>query len=159
MFIKKDRNKSLQISAPKEKNLYGVCIRKLPIAKYISFLRAAEELPQILIGKMFPDTGVNGIVEYLKGLDKDKVFDLLTRLLAVVPEELMGLLSELLDIPKERLTEDTPSSLSLAELLEIISAFWELNDMSGFFVTARRLAGKMKAATIGSRVGSPSPKA
>ncbi|MDE6724623.1 MAG: hypothetical protein K2J79_03370 [Ruminiclostridium sp.] len=153
MFIKKDRNKSLKISAPKEKTLYGVHIRKLPIAKYINFLRAAEELPQLLIGKIFPDSSIGGIIEYLKSLDKDKVFDLLTRLLAVVPEELMGLLSELLDIPKERLTEDTPSSLSLAELLEIISEFWELNDMSGFFVTARRLAGKMKAATTGSNVG------
>lgn len=153
MFIKKDRNKSLKISAPKEKTLYGVRIRKLPIAKYINFLRAAEELPQLLIGKIFPDSSIGGIIEYLKNLDKDKVFDLLTRLLAVVPEELMGLLSELLEIPKERLTEDTPSSLSLTELLEIISEFWELNDMSGFFVTARRLAGKMKAATTGSNVG------
>lgn len=153
MFIKKDRNKSLKISAPKEKNLYGVCIRKLPIAKYISFLRAAEELPQILICKLFPDTDINGILEYLKGLDKDKLLDLLTRLLAVVPEELMGLLSELLGIPKERLTEDRSDSLSLAELLEIILEFWELNDMSGFFVTARQLAGKMKAATTGSNAG------
>lgn len=153
MFIKKGMNKSLQISAPKEKKLYGVCIRKLPVAKYINFLRAAEELPQILIGRIFPDTGIDGIMEYLKGLDKDKLLDLLTRLLAVVPEELMGLLSELLDIPKERLTEDTPDSLSLAELLEIILEFWELNDMSGFFATARRLAGKVKTATIGSNAG------
>lgn len=99
------------------------------------------------------------IAQYLKELDRDKLPELLTKLMSVVPNELMGLISELLDIPIERLTEDIPEALSLSELMEIVTEFWELNDMSGFFVNARRLAGKVKAATIGFSVGSPSPKA
>ena len=82
-----------------------------------------------------------------------------TRLLAVVPEEIMRLLSELLDIPRERLLEDSPEALSPKELLEIISAFWDLNDMTDFFGIARRLAGQVKAASFGSNAGSPSPRA
>ena len=160
MFSKKDnKNKSLNISAPNDTTLYGVRVRKLPIAKYIRFLHTAEELPQLLIGKVFPGQNVGDIMHYLKSLTKDNLIDLITRLLAVVPEELMGLLSDLLDIPCERLLEDSPDALSPKELLEIISAFWDLNDMTDFFVTARRLAGRVKAASSGSNVGSPLPRA
>lgn len=159
MSKKHNKDKSLKISAPKEKMLYGVKIRKLPIAKYIRFLQTAEELPQLLVGKMFPNENIMEIAQYLKELDRDKLPELLTKLMSVVPNELMGLISELFDIPIERLTEDIPEALSLSELMEIVTEFWELNDMSGFFANARRLAGKVKAATIGFSVGSPSPKA
>ena len=157
MLSKKDR--SLKISAPKDRTIYGVRVRKLPIGKYIRLLHAAEELPQLLIGKAFPGQNIGEIMRYLKNLNKDNFVDLITRLLAVVPEELMKLLSELLDIPQERLLEDVPEALSPKELIEIISAFWELNDMSNFFVIARRLAGQVKAASSGSSAGSPSPRA
>lgn len=153
MSKKHNKDKSLKISAPKEKILHGVKIYKLPIAKYIKFLQTAEELPQLLVGKMFPDEDVTGIAQYLKDLDREKLPELLTKLMAVVPNEIMTLLSELLGIPIERLTENIPEALSLSELLEIVLAFWELNDMSGFFMNARRLAGKVKAATIGSNAG------
>ncbi len=149
----KKKDKSLKISAPKEKTLYGVKIHKLPIAKYIRFLQTTEELPQLLVGKMFPDENIKEITQYLKELDREKLPELLTKLMSVVPNELMGLLSDLLDIPIRRLTEDIPEALSLSELLEIVLEFWDINDMSGFFVNARRLAGKVKAATIGSNVG------
>lgn len=160
MFPKKDKkNRSLKISAPNDTTLYDVRVRKLPIAKYIRLLHTAEELPQMLIGKAFPGQNVGAIMQYLKNLNKDNLIDLITRLLAVVPEELMKLLSELLDIPRERLLEDSSDALSPKELLEIISAFWELNDMSDFFGIARRLAGQVKAASSGSNAGSPSLRA
>ena len=163
MFSKKDKkdkkDRSLNISAPNDTTLYGVRVRKLPIAKYIRLIHTAEELPQLLIGKVFPGQNIGNIVQYLKNLNKDNLIDLITRLLAVVPEELMGLLSELLDIPRERLFEDSPDALSPKELLEIISAFWNLNDMTDFFGIARRLAGQVKAASFGSSAGLPSPRA
>lgn len=131
---------------------------KLPIAKYIKFLQIAEELPQLLVGKMFPNENIMGIARYLKEMDREKLPEFITKLMAVVPNELMGLLSELLDIPIERLIEDIPEALSLSELIEIVTEFWVLNDMSGFFVNARRPARKVKAETIGSSVGSQSLK-
>lgn len=156
MFSKKDKkDRSLNISAPNDTTLYGVRVRKLPIAKYIRLLHTAEELPQLLIGKVFPEQNIGDIMLYLKNLNKDNLIDLITRLLAVVPEELMGLLSELFDIPRERLLEDNPDSLSPKELLEIICAFWDLNDMTDFFGIARRLAGQVKTTFIGSNAGSP----
>ncbi len=80
-MAKKHKDKSLKISAPKEKTLYGVKIRKLPIAKYIKFLQTAEELPQLLVGKMFPNEDIKEITQYLKELDREKLPELLTILL------------------------------------------------------------------------------
>lgn len=148
-----NKNKSLKISAPREKELYGVKIRKLPIAKYIRVLRTAEDLPQLLLGKAFPGQSADEMINYLKHLDKDKLLELLTRLITVVPEEAMKLLSELLEIPQERLLEDTPDALSPAELLEIVSEYWEINDMTAFFVNARRLAGQARTANTGYNAG------
>lgn len=148
-----NKNKSLKISAPREKELYGVKIRKLPIAKYIRVLRTAEDLPQLLLGKAFPGQSADEMINYLKHLDKDKLLELLTRLITVVPEEAMKLLSELLDIPQERLLDDTPDALSPAELLEIVEEFWKINDMTAFFVNARRLAGQARTANTGYNAG------
>ena len=145
--------KSLKISAPKEKELYGVKIRKLPIAKYIRVLSAAEEMPQLILGKAFPGQSADEMLNYLRSLNKDRMLELMTRLLAVVPEELMKLLSELLEIPRERLLDDVPDALSPAELLEIVAEFWDINDLTAFFVNARRLAGKAKTATSGFNAG------
>ena len=59
----------------------------------------------------------------------------------------------LLEIPQERLLEDTPDALSPAELLEIVSEYWEINDMTAFFVNARRLAGQARTANTGYNAG------
>ncbi len=153
------KNRSLEISAPKDKVIHGVYVRKLPICKYIKLLHAMEELPQLLIGKTFPGKGVDDMLKYFANLNKDSLVELISRLLAVVPEELMKLLSELLDIPLERLFEDTPDALSPKELLDVICEFWELNDMTDFFEAARSLAGRLRAASIGSSAGSPQLRA
>ena len=153
------KNRSLEISAPKDKIIHGVYVRKLPICKYIKLLHAMEELPQLLIGKAFPGKGVDDMFKYFANLSKDGFMELISRLLAVVPEELMKLLSELLEIPIERLLEDRPDALSPKELLDVICYFWDLNDMTDFFENARQLAGRLKAANIGSSAGSQPPKA
>lgn len=145
--------KSLKISAPKERVLYGVTIKKLPIAKYIKVLRTMEELPSILLGKAFPGQNLTDVFTYFKSISKDDVAVLLGRLMTVVPEELCSILSELLDIPKERLLGEGPDALSLTELTQIIKAFWDANDMTAFFVTARQLMAGIRTQTTGSSVG------
>ena len=152
LFRKND--KSLDISAPREYTLHAVKIRKLPVGKYIQVLRTLEELPVLLFGKVFPDQSINEVFTYLKGLSKDDLLVLLGRLLTVVPETTCGIISELLDIPSERmLNPDTEDALSLKELAGILLAFWEINDMTDFFATVRRLAAKQSAQNTGSSAG------
>ena len=151
-------NKSLNISAPKEITLYGVKIRKLPIGQYIKVMRAIDELPQLLVEKVMPEKSAGDLFSAMKNIDKDSLVFLVGKLLTVVPEELMKLISELLDIPLERLLGTDENALGLSELTEILLAFWEANDMTDFFAHAQRLAKAVTQST-GFSAGSPSGKA
>ena len=57
------------------------------------------------------------------------------------------------------LDPDATDALSLGELTEILEAFWQMNDLSAFFGTARRLI-QTAAGTpaAGSSAGSPALK-
>ena len=119
MFFKKD--KSIHMSIPKSYELYGVTIRKLPIAKYIAVLREVNDLPSLLLGELFPEgSNLNDSLERLQNLDRSTTLALIGRLLDPYCE----------------------NPLSLSELAEIIQAFWEINDMSDFFQTVQSLSRK-----------------
>ena len=142
MFFKKD--KSIHMSIPKSYELYGVTIRKLPIAKYIAVLREVNDLPSLLLGELFPEgSNLNDSLERLQNLDRSTTLALIGRLLKVVPEEFCKILSELLEIPEERLLDPyCENPLSLSALAEIIEAFWKVNDMSDFLMTVQSLTKK-----------------
>ena len=158
MFFKKD--KSIHMSIPKSYELYGVTIRKLPIAKYIAVLREVIDLPSLLLGELFPEgSNLNDSLERLQNLDRSTTLALIGRLLKVVPEEFCKILSQLLNIPEERLLDvDCQNPLSLSELAEIIEAFWKMNDMSDFLMTvqslSRRAAPTRSKANTGFSDGS-----
>ena len=149
-------DKSLRMSAPRTYELHGVTIRKLPVGKYLQVLRTLEDAPAIILGEAFPDCStIPELLTAASNLDREATLQLLSRLLAVVPEQVCLILSGLLDIPKERLLDpDTDDGLSLAELAEVIMAFWKANDVTDFFGTVRRLAQKADTrANIGSSAG------
>ena len=152
------------MSIPKSYSLYGVTIRKLPIAKYIAVLREVNDLPSLLLGELFPEgSNLNDSLERLQNLDRSTTLALIGRLLKVVPEEFCKILSQLLNIPEERLLDvDCQNPLSLSELAEIIEAFWKVNDMSDFFMTVQSMSRKAtparSKANTGFSDGSQSPK-
>ena len=161
MLFKKD--KSIAMSVPKAYTLYGVTVRKLPIAKYIAVLREVNYLPSLLLGELFPEgSNLNDAIERLQNFDRNTTLTLVGRLLKVVPEEFCRILSQLLDIPEERLLDvNCENPLSLSELAEIIEAFWKVNDMSDFLMTvqslSRRAAPTRSTVNTGSSDGLQSP--
>lgn len=162
MLFKKD--KSIHMSIPKSYSLYGVTIRKLPIAKYIAVLREVNDLPSLLLGELLPDNGnLIDLLENLQSFDRSTILSLCGRLLKVVPEEFCKILSQLLNIPEERLLYvNCENPLSLSELAEIIEAFWKVNDMSDFLMTVQSMSKKAtparSKANTGFSDGSQSPK-
>lgn len=151
-------DKSLRMSAPRSYELHGVTIRKLPIGKYIQVLRALDDIPATVFETAFPEAGsVPDLIAALSAMDREGTVKLLTRLMGVVPEQLCRLLSELLDIPLPLLLSPD-DGLSLADLAEILEAFWIANDMTGFFETVRHLIQRADKANTGSSAGLPSGK-
>lgn len=153
------KDKSVKMSLPETKELYGVKIVKLPVARYIAALDVIENLPNVLINQVMPEvSGTKELLDKLKASDSELTEYIILKLLKTMPAELCRILSELLDIPAERLLDkNCKNPLSLNELLEIVTAFWEMNDMTDFFVSVRRLRAVLTARTqenTGSSDGS-----
>lgn len=166
MGLLKKKDKSLELTIPKTYELYGVTVRKLPVGKYVEYLKKSEDLPYILLSKVFPDVqDFSQLLDQLLSLDRTAMLKVLGKLLTTAPEQLCLLLSDLLDIPKERLLDpDCDNALALDELMEIVIKFVEINNYDDFFVSVRRLREltaptTKKAENIGSNGGSPLPKA
>lgn len=155
------KDKSLDISAPHSYMMYGVNIHKLTIAKYVEFLKVADDLPEIIFNNAFPDCdNVADLVDSIAKLDKQAILQLVGRLLKTVPTEFCKLIANLLDFDEKRLLDvNNENALTLNELLEIIIAFIKVNDYSDFFMNVQQLkktCQKMRENTqenTGSSVG------
>lgn len=167
MGLIKKKDKSLELTVPKTYELYGVKIRKLPVGKYVEYLKKSEDLPYILMSKVFPEVeDFSELLEQLTTLNRGAMFKMLGKLLTTAPEQLCLLLSDLLGIPKERLLDpNCGNALALDELMEIVLKFVEVNNYNDFFDSVRRLK-ELTAPTktkepvnTGSSAGSPSLKA
>ena len=135
------KDKSLNISSPRSYTLHGVRIHKLTVAKYVEWLKIADDLPEIIFGTAFPNcSNMSELINKLATLDKEAVLQLIGRLLTIVPTEACRLIANLLDIDESRLLDvDSPEPLSLNELMEIIVAFAQMNDYSDFFMNVQLL--------------------
>lgn len=158
------KDKSIRMSLPEAKMLHGVRIFKLPVARYILALDTLENLPEILTESIFPEIGdIQEMRAVLEKSDSGVLEKIIVRLIRKVPVEFCRCISVLLDIPEQRLLDPQCSNaLSINELLEILNAFLEMNDLSDFFVNVRRLRlsalPKKTAAATGCKDGSPLPR-
>ena len=48
-------DKSLKTSLPLQKTMYGVAVTKLNVGRFLQVLQAAENLPSMLLEKLFPE--------------------------------------------------------------------------------------------------------
>lgn len=127
----------------------------------MEYLKKSEDLPYILLSKVFPDVEDMGqLLEQLLTPDRGATLKVLGKLLTTAPEQLCLLLSDLLDIPQERLLDpNAKDALALDELMEIAVKFVEINNYADFFGNVRRLKQltaptTKKAENIGSNAGS-----
>ena len=134
-------DESIKMSLPETKELHGVKIVKLPVARYIKALNTLENLPNIIINSVLPEFGgLSGLLIQFQSGDTNVIEKIVVRLLMAVPTEFCRLISELLNIPEERLLDvENDDPLSLNDLIEIIIAFWEMNDMTDFFGNVQQL--------------------
>lgn len=152
------RDKSLKMSLPKSKTLYGVEVKKLIVAKFLQALQLTEDLPGLVLDRLFPGKSALDILAMLSDAKKDTLLDMVSRFLFSAPNEIAGILSSLLGIPKEPLLDpECKDGLSPAEIAEILVAFYEANDLSDFFGNVRRLK-ELGAQNFGFNAGLPSAK-
>ena len=91
------------------------------------------------------------MLETLKHISSDTLLALVARALTVVPDRALALVAKLTGIPLNRLNND--ANIGLDGLMEIVTAWMELNGIENFMRAARQLMDKAKAsaASTGSK--------
>lgn len=130
--IKKD--KSIPLSLPDDGILHGIKIQKLPIGRYLKALNTVRNLPELLLKECFPGMKPDEVLAKMKQLDEDSLYDILGRLVQVVPEQFFRLIAELVETDYETVIALTPK-----ELFDVLYAFWQINDMTDFFAQIKSL--------------------
>lgn len=119
---------SVDLSLPREKSVHGITVTKVPVGKYISSMQDIQDLPKTIMEKCFPGEDLQAVINQAKAADSGFVLDLTGKLLVNAPEIIIDLASQYLSVEKDELLELSPS-----ELLDVLEAWWELNDLSDFF--------------------------
>lgn len=151
------KDKSVSMSLPESKTVHGVEIKKVPVGKYIQVLKKAETIPEILMEGCFPGKNLDELLSALTTADRTELVGVVGRLLATAPELFVDVAAQILDLDREAvMNEFTPK-----QLLDIWTAFWELNELSDFFgdVWGRIKTKLPTLLNTGFKNGSPSPKA
>ena len=76
---------------------------------------------------MLPGEDLQTVINQAKAADSGFVLDLTGKLMVNAPEIIIDLASQYLSVEKEELL-----ALSPTELLDVLEAWWELNDLSDF---------------------------
>ena len=149
------REKSVKMSLPGTRKVHGVAIKKAPLGRYIELMKEMEGLPAELFRECFPDMTAAELLSALSRADKDTLLGVSGRIMSRAPGTLIRVLCRLMDLPEEQALAFTP-----AEFLDVLTAFWAVNDLSDFFGKAWGLIRKrIPTRNTGSKSGSPSPKA
>lgn len=144
---------SVNLSLPKNKTIHGIEVSKVPVGKYIASMQDVQDLPKTIMEKCFPDEDLQTVINRAKAADSGFVLDLISKLLVNAPEIIIDLASQYLSVEKEELLALSPS-----ELLDVLEAWWELNDLSDFFGRVWKkikpmLASQFQIQVLGSNDG------
>lgn len=133
---------STQLSVQSEKMVRGYAVKRLPLGKYLAAIDAMREMPEAVMGALFPDMKAMDMLALLRRLDKNALAGLLLRALTVVPPEAVRLISVLTGVPEDALLNDP--AIGLDGAAEMLETFWELNGIENFIRAAERMAAQVK---------------
>lgn len=142
---------STKLSTQTGRMVRGHEVRRLPLGEYLRAIDAVREMPESVMKACFPGLDAEGILRYLRAMDKNTLMALVVRMLGIVPHEAVRLLAILTGIDEETLLTDP--AIGLDGAAEMVEAFWELNGIENFMQAAERMAAKVKAirAMVGSK--------
>jgi hypothetical protein len=134
----------------------GVEIKKMPVGKYLDAMERIGGILMDLIEDAFPGMKPGDILAQLTVLTSEDFRALAVRLLSVVPGKAIEIMATIMDVDIAVIRD----RLSPAELMQVWTAFWKLNDLTDFFMNVRSAVLPMlrtttKKASIGSSGSQP----
>lgn len=148
---------SASLSRPQCVTVHGVTVKKAPVGRYLDLMKRLPNVVMELLDAAFPDMKPGDVLTFLSSADDQAVRQIITRLFTVLPGKLVEVMCDLMDIDADWVS----AKLTPAELLDVWTAFFKLNDYTDFFENARRAMGALRAnqAPIGFSDGSPAGQA
>lgn len=148
MFEKLKRN-TVQVARPRAQVIHGIEIKKQPVGRYFEVMDRAGGIVVELLEAAFPGQTPRSILEDLTRMTPEGLKALAVRLFGLLPRKLVEILREIVG------AQDNPAwdELTPAEMTQVVKAFWQLNDLTDFFMSARSAAQqllKQKTADTGS---------
>lgn len=133
------------ISLPKGRTVRGYRIQRLALGGYLSAIQLLQDLPGELMELCFPGETLDAILEHCKKADTALVQRVLGRLLTDAPQHVIRAAAELTGTPEERLLNDP--EIGLDGLVELLSAWVEVNRLGDFIPAVRRLIRQVRTAS------------
>ncbi len=137
------------LSLANSKTMYGIKIRKLPIGKYLELTKKINILGKDLLEKGFNNKSIEEILQDLSNINKDELIKLFNGLLNTSPDLVINFMVDVLEVDKDKLINN--DEIGLYELIEIIEAFIELNNLGKLIEKFKKLIKiePMKIQNIG----------
>lgn len=140
-------NKTENLSLPKTVTVRGIAVQRLPLGGYLQALQLLEGIPGELMKLCFPEESLSEVINHFKQADEGLLERMLTNALLSAPKYVIQVVAQLLTVPEERLLED--AQIGLDGLVELVSAWVEVNGLLDFMPAVRKLQGTFRTALGG----------
>ena len=141
---------AVTLSLPREKNVRGYTIRRMPIGQFLTALQTLRELPGEMLDTLLPGLTPKTMLSRFKGLTVEEMKEMAVRLVTVLPGYGISLLSRLMGVEEGDLLRD--EMIGLDGLMEMLESWMELNGIENFIKAAGAL--QVKVRNIITPVGS-----
>lgn len=133
------------LSLPKAKQVRGYEVKRLALGGYLSAIQLLQDLPGDLLSACFPGESLGVILERFKKVDEALLQTILGNAMLTAPKHILRVAAELTGIEEEKLLEDP--EIGLDGLMEILTAWVEVNRLGDFIPAIRKLVEKVRMAT------------
>ncbi|RKL63016.1 hypothetical protein DXT63_08450 [Thermoanaerobacteraceae bacterium SP2] len=116
---------SIEKSLPQSKKIHGIEIKKMPLGKYLKVLQLLQDFPQEIFKALYPGKTAEEALSEMGDITFDKVLDLLPKLIALLPDKVLDIISEILDVDRKHLEE----KMTPLELIEVMQEFARINKL------------------------------
>lgn len=132
-FAKFGKDKSMTASLTKTKIVHGIEVKKMPTRQYVAALNKLSGMVPELLDAAFPGATPSDVLSKLVTLSVEDFRALCVRLITVLPAMVLNVMCSIMDVDFDTAMD----TLTPAELMRVWQAFWELNDLTDFFMSVR----------------------
>lgn len=138
----------MNLSFPREKAVCGITVKKLRLGKFIELIEHLAAIPGELLEELFPGRTADGVLTLLINAESGELSDMLRRAAVVIPREIVALTANMIGVNEETLLEN--DEIGPTELLMLIEAFIEVNNLRNFMLPARNIAETLRKTPVSS---------